>query len=89
MSTLAIYSPKQLANYLKLTRQKHGFTQAELAARIGIKQGTISNFENNPDKTTIKTFFKLIQALELSLVLYDKDEMRNGDPDSRQKEMDW
>ncbi|QWC69422.1 type II toxin-antitoxin system antitoxin HipB [Enterobacter mori] len=89
MSTLAIYSPKQLANYLKLTRQKHGFTQAELAARIGIKQGTISNFENNPDKTTIKTFFLLIQALELSLVLYDKDEMRNGDPDSRQKEMDW
>lgn len=89
MSTLAIYSPKQLANHLKLTRQKHGFTQAELAVRIGIKQGTISNFENNPDKTTIKTFFKLIQALELSLVLYDKHEMRNGDPHSRQKEVDW
>ncbi|HAV1788657.1 TPA: type II toxin-antitoxin system antitoxin HipB [Enterobacter hormaechei subsp. xiangfangensis] len=89
MSTLAIYSPKQLANHLKLTRQKHGYTQAELAARIGIKQGTISNFENNPDKTTVKTFFKLIQALEMSLVLYEKDEMRNGDPHSRQNEVDW
>ncbi|MHA1066442.1 hypothetical protein BJP35_2297 [Enterobacter sp. J49] len=89
MNTLAIYSPKQLANHLKLTRQKHGLTQTELAARIGIKQATISNFENNPDKTTIKTFFKLIQALEMSLVLYEKHDIQNGDPHSRQKEVDW
>ena len=89
MSPLAIYSPRQLANLLKLTRQKHGFTQTELAARIGIKQATISNFENNPDKTTIKTFFKIIQALEMSLVLHEKHDMQNGDPHSSQKEMDW
>ncbi|EKS6735875.1 type II toxin-antitoxin system antitoxin HipB [Enterobacter ludwigii] len=89
MNTLAIYSPKQLANHLKLTRQKHGLTQTELAARIGIKQATISNFENNPDKTTIKTFFKLIQALEMSLVLYEKHDIQNGEPHSRQKEVDW
>lgn len=89
MNSLAIYSPKQLANHLKLTRQKHGLTQTELAARIGIKQATISNFENNPDKTTIKTFFKLIQALEMSLVLYEKHDIQNGEPHSRQKEVDW
>ncbi|MWL73297.1 type II toxin-antitoxin system antitoxin HipB, partial [Escherichia coli] len=44
-----IYSPVQLANYLKLTRQKNNWTQSELARKIGIKQATVSNFENNPD----------------------------------------
>ncbi|MDO2743631.1 type II toxin-antitoxin system antitoxin HipB, partial [Escherichia coli] len=42
-----------------------GWTQSELAKKIGIKQATISNFENNPDNTTLTTFFKILQSLEL------------------------
>ncbi|WP_104401926.1 helix-turn-helix domain-containing protein [Vibrio penaeicida] len=42
-----IYSPKQLAELMLLKRQKNGWTQSKLAKRVGIKQATISNFENN------------------------------------------
>ncbi|MXE86565.1 type II toxin-antitoxin system antitoxin HipB [Escherichia coli] len=89
MRAPAIYSPKQLANHLKLIRQKHALTQSELAAKVGIKQATISNFENNPDKSTLKTFFKLVQALELSLVLYERNDIVDDVGNSKQKRSDW
>lgn len=62
MSFQKIYSPTQLANAMKLVRQQNGWTQSELAKKIGIKQATISNFENNPDNTTLTTFFKILQS---------------------------
>lgn len=71
MSFQKIYSPTQLANAMKLVRQQNGWTQSELAKKIGIKQATISNFENNPDNTTLTTFFKILQSLELSMTLCD------------------
>lgn len=67
-----IYSPKQLADMMLLIRQKNGWTQSELAKKVGIKQTTISNFENNPNKTTLSTFFKLAQAMELALSIQEK-----------------
>ncbi len=71
MSFQKIYSPTQLANAMKLVRQQNGWTQSELAKKIGIKQATISNFENNPDNTTLTTFFKILQLLKLSITLCD------------------
>ncbi|BCV31176.1 transcriptional regulator [Shewanella algae] len=67
-----IYSPKQLADMMLLIRQKNGWTQSELAKKVGIKQATISNFENNPNKTTLSTFFKLVQAMDLTLSIQEK-----------------
>lgn len=69
-----IYSPLQLANRLKLIRQRNGWTQSELAKKIGLKQATISHFENAPDSTSLATLFKLLQSLELSLEVQEKDE---------------
>ncbi|MBL3396547.1 helix-turn-helix domain-containing protein [Klebsiella pneumoniae] len=37
MNSPQIYSPVQLANYLKLLRQQNHWTQDALARRIGIK----------------------------------------------------
>ncbi|TEW54715.1 type II toxin-antitoxin system antitoxin HipB [Psychromonas sp. RZ22] len=73
-----VYSPKQLANLMLLTRQKNDWTQAELAKRVGIKQATISNFENNPDNTKLSTFFKLLQAMNLTLKIEDKNTAKHG-----------
>lgn len=67
-----IYSPKQLAQLIRLERQKRGWTQSDLARRVGIKQATVSNFENNPDKTTLTTLFKILQSLEQELVIQGK-----------------
>lgn len=84
-----IYSPVQLANYLKLTRQKNNWTQSELARKIGIKQSTVSNFENNPDNITLTTFFKLLQALELTMVLYEKGETVEDSTSIQQQDVEW
>ncbi|MDN2480444.1 type II toxin-antitoxin system antitoxin HipB [Vibrio agarivorans] len=81
-----IYSPKQLADMMLLIRQNNGWTQSELAKRVGIKQATISNFENNPDKTTLSTFFKLIQAMELTLSIQEKAQVSSQDS---QDDQNW
>ncbi|HIF9109013.1 TPA: type II toxin-antitoxin system antitoxin HipB [Photobacterium damselae] len=70
-----IYSPKQLADMMLLIRQKNRWTQSELAKKVGIKQATISNFENNPNKTTLSTFFKLVQAMDLTLSIQEKSQV--------------
>ncbi|MGG6193159.1 type II toxin-antitoxin system antitoxin HipB [Pantoea allii] len=64
-----IYSPRQLANQVKLLRQQDGLTQAELAKTVGLKQATLSHFENNPETTSLATLFKILQALNLAIVL--------------------
>lgn len=81
-----IYSPKQLADSMLLIRQKNNWSQTELAKRVGIKQSTISNFENNPNLTTLSTFFKLLQAMDLTLKLEEKSLIQHcNDSD----EEDW
>ncbi|WP_375753577.1 type II toxin-antitoxin system antitoxin HipB [Vibrio sp. HN007] len=69
---MVLYNPLQLASQLKLIRNKNNLTQAQLANKIGIKQATLSNFETNPDTTQLKTFFKIIQALELQLDIQER-----------------
>ncbi|MEL0553332.1 type II toxin-antitoxin system antitoxin HipB [Klebsiella sp. R390] len=84
-----IYSPVQLANYLKLMRQKNQWTQNDLARRIGIKQATISNFENHPDKTSLTTLFKILQSLEMSMVVKAKNGDNNAEHDDNTEDLNW
>ncbi|PKF49088.1 type II toxin-antitoxin system antitoxin HipB [Enterovibrio nigricans] len=76
-----IYSPQQLANHLKLLRTKHKLTQAELAQRVGLKQATLSNFENNPDTTQLKTVFKIIQALGVRMDILSEEQTPSAKAD--------
>lgn len=69
-----IYSPKQLANRLKLIRTRRNLTQTQLAKRVGLKQSTLSSFENHPETTQLQTLFKIIQALEVELDIHEKHE---------------
>lgn len=84
-----IYSPVQLANTMKLVRQKNNWTQSDLAKRIGIKQATISNFENNPDNTTLTTLFRILQSLGMGVALYEKDDVASGSDNNSQQGLDW
>ncbi|BEO41529.1 transcriptional regulator [Serratia marcescens] len=84
-----IYSPVQLANYLKLVRQQNRWTQSDLAARIGIKQATISNFENHPEKTTLTTLFKVLQSLEMKMIILDKSELMPSARKNSPQDLDW
>lgn len=80
-----IYSPRQLANHIKLLRQKNQWTQSQLAQKVGLKQSTISHFENNPDLITLSTLFKILQSLELTLDVQEK----NASTVNSDQENDW
>ncbi|WP_017349351.1 type II toxin-antitoxin system antitoxin HipB [Pantoea sp. A4] len=84
-----IYSPRQLANYIRLERQKHGWTQSELAQRVGLKQATISHFENNPDKTTLSTLFRILQSLEMDMAIKEQIAIVKDSDGKRDEDMDW
>ncbi|ADU71644.1 type II toxin-antitoxin system antitoxin HipB [Pantoea sp. At-9b] len=83
-----IYSPRQLAHHIRLIRQKNQWTQTQLAKKVGLKQATISHFENNPDLTTLATLFKILQSLELKLDIHEKLDA-NETPASYDQENDW
>jgi len=59
---MLIHSSKELAEYLRDRRKRQKLSQAEIGDRVGIKQATISAFENNPEGTKLETLFKLFSA---------------------------
>ncbi|MUJ23578.1 type II toxin-antitoxin system antitoxin HipB [Aliivibrio fischeri] len=72
MGCMMIYNPKQLANHLKLIRTKHNLTQTELAKKVGVKQSTLSSFENHPETTQLQTLFKILHALEVHCIIQEQ-----------------
>ncbi len=54
-------------------RKKLKLSQAEVADRVGLKQQTVSQFENNPEGTKIETLFRILSAVNLDLHLLAKE----------------
>lgn len=75
---MKITSPRQLAIYLRDLRKTQKISQTTLANKVGIKQDTISKFEQNPDGTKIETFFKILSALNLELHVEPKGENKRS-----------
>lgn len=55
-------------------RWQQRLSQTALAQRFGLKQKTISKFENNPGSSEIETMFKILAGLGLELVLVPREE---------------
>jgi HTH-type transcriptional regulator/antitoxin HipB len=51
---MIVHSPKELAEFIRDRRKRKKISQAEVGDRVGIKQATISSFENNPEGTIPK-----------------------------------
>jgi predicted transcriptional regulator len=60
-------------------RSKMGISQAELAKIIGTKQPAISRLEKGDYNTTLSTFFKVADALELDVSLKVRKKRTNHD----------
>lgn len=73
---MKITSPDMLAQALKNSRKRQNLSQQATANQIGVKQATVSSFENHPDKSKVETLFKLLSALDLELSLTSR-----GEPD--------
>jgi len=50
-------------------REKHGLTQAQLAARCGIDQGDISRIERGSTSPTTRTLQRIAEALDADVRL--------------------
>ncbi|NIY48463.1 helix-turn-helix domain-containing protein [Cedecea colo] len=71
---MKITSPQQLAIFLKDTRKGRKQTQEALAEKVGLRQDTISKFENSPDKTQVDTLFKILSSMNMDLHVEPRSE---------------
>jgi HTH-type transcriptional regulator/antitoxin HipB len=61
-------TPFQLGNCIRETRRKRGLSQEELAAKIGVRQKTVSNVETSA-AARLETVLRTLAALDLELVV--------------------
>lgn len=58
-------TPKLIGNLIRRTRKKHGWSQAELGKRAGLRQETISLIETGNPATKLETILSVLVALDL------------------------
>ncbi len=66
-TNMKINTPKDLSAIIKDNRKAKGWTQADLAKRIGVYQRDISNCETKPEKISVDMLIKLCASLDLAL----------------------
>ena len=59
--------PERLANRLKERRTELGFTQAELAEKVGVTRKTVNTVENGVFTPSTTLALKLARALETTV----------------------
>lgn len=64
---MKVTTSKQLGNCLKDARLSQKLSQSKVASKVGIRQDTVSSFEQNPDATKLETLFKILSSLNLEL----------------------
>ena len=68
-----IHSPKELALLAIQKRKQLGLTQSQLGELVGLRQKSISAFENKPEHTQLETLFRILAALQLDIEIADKN----------------
>lgn len=64
--------PDQLRQHLRALRKRHGLTQAQLGALVGVSQARIAEIEANPGLVNFEQLMKLLSVLGVSLTLQDE-----------------
>jgi HTH-type transcriptional regulator / antitoxin HipB len=72
-----ISSPNGLASRIIDQRKKLKLSQAKVAELVGLKQKTISAFENKPEATKLETVFQILSAVNLDITILAKDSVAN------------
>ncbi|WP_336852083.1 helix-turn-helix domain-containing protein [Pseudescherichia vulneris] len=73
-----VTSPKMLTQAIRDARKQRNLTQRETAASMGMKQSTVSEFENHTEGTRLDTLFKLLAALDLKLQVVSRRGKNNS-----------
>lgn len=69
-----VRAPKELALLVINRRKKLKLSQSEVASLVGLKQKTISAFENKPGGTKLDTLFRILSAVKLDVAVSMKDD---------------
>lgn len=67
-------SATQIGNIVKRRRQASGLTQSDLAARLGVRQATVSSVEAGGEGTKLSTLLDLLSALDLEFTIAPRSE---------------
>ncbi|GIU43843.1 transcriptional regulator [Shewanella sairae] len=89
---MKVTNSKQLSAYLKDARLNMKLSQSKVASKVGIRQDTVSSFEQNPDSTKLETLFKILSALNLELDIKVRNSElaeRLNDDKSTAPEQEW
>lgn len=78
-----------LANAVRDQRKAQKITQTETAKLVGVKQTTVSAFENTPEGTKLDTLFKLLAALDLELHVQARNSNEESKSDTQQWNEEW
>lgn len=76
----AMTSSRQLGAELRNWRKTRALTQAQAAERIGIAQKAVCALETRTGSCSIERLMQLLSALDLELVLRDKQADADGQP---------
>lgn len=71
---MLIRSHKELALFVVNQRKKLKLSQTEVGNLAGLKQKTISAFENKPESTKLDTLFHILSAVNLDIKISPKNE---------------
>lgn len=66
------HSPRDLALFVISQRKKLKLSQAAVGDLVGLKQATVSAFENKPESSKLDTIFRILSAVGLDLYIEDK-----------------
>jgi HTH-type transcriptional regulator/antitoxin HipB len=77
METIA-RTPIQLGNFIRERRRKLGLSQEQLAAKIGLRQRTVSDMETSA-AVRLDTVLRALAALDLELVVRARTKSSAGD----------
>jgi HTH-type transcriptional regulator/antitoxin HipB len=69
MPAFSVRTAEQLPPLLQAFRKQAGFTQSEVASRLGVSQQTYSAMERNADKVGTARLLKLLNILGVELSL--------------------
>lgn len=75
---LIVRTPLQLANCIRVRRRKLGLSQDQLAAKIGIRQGTLSDIEN-ARSARLDTLLRILAVLDLELLVRERTKSSAND----------
>jgi HTH-type transcriptional regulator/antitoxin HipB len=71
-----IATPGQAADILRQRRRAKGFSQTDVAFKLGVSQARVSAIESKPALLTLERLIALANLLDLEVVLRDRSRQR-------------